>query len=63
MFAGFEGYAAVLIGQADGPAAPDGVANLLQGPWLLFLLLPLLFYFMVMRPERQRRNEQCHHAE
>lgn len=45
-----------LLSQAD--AAPPGSGGLLQGPWLLFLILPVLFYFMVLKPERRRRDQQ-----
>jgi preprotein translocase subunit YajC len=46
---------ALLFAQED--AGADGWTALLQGPLLLFLILPLLFYFMVLGPERRRRHE------
>ncbi|HEY6563757.1 MAG TPA: preprotein translocase subunit YajC [Pirellulaceae bacterium] len=43
----------------DAAAEPGrgGWSGLLQGPLPLFVLLPLLFYFMVMGPEKKRRTE------
>lgn len=44
-----------LLGQEAPPA--DGGSAILQGPWILFGLLFVLFYFMVWSPERRRRQE------
>lgn len=33
--------------------APQGIARLLEGPWVLMLLLTMMLYFMVLRPQRK----------
>lgn len=41
----------ILLAQEQGAAPPA----LLQNLWLPFVLVGLLYYFMVLRPERQQR--------
>ena len=36
--------------------AAGGAASLLQSPMIPLLLIGMVFYFMIVRPERQRRN-------
>jgi preprotein translocase subunit YajC len=42
---------------AQGQAPDGGPASFLQSPLVPFLFIGLLFYFMIMRPERRRRSE------
>lgn len=46
-----------LLAQADAAARPDGLAGLLVGPMLPMLVIGLLFYLMVLRPEKKKRND------
>ena len=39
-------------------AQGGGVSSLLESPFIPFLFIGLLFYFMILRPERRRRSEQ-----
>lgn len=41
---------------ADAAAKPEGPASLLVGPLLPMLVVGLLFYLMILRPERSKRN-------
>ena len=43
----------LLLAQQDGPGAAPGF---LQDVWLPFLMVGVLYYFMVLRPERQQRS-------
>lgn len=38
-------------------AAPDGMAQLLQGPLPMILMIGLVFYFLVFRPQQTRAKE------
>ncbi len=51
----FDIGACLLLAQGQAPAG--GPASLFQSPLLPFLAIGLLFYFMIMRPERRRRSE------
>jgi preprotein translocase subunit YajC len=42
---------------AEGQQQPDGFAQLLLGPWFPFIVIGVLFYFLLIRPERRKRNE------
>lgn len=46
----------LLAQEAAAEPGGGGWAALLRSQLPLFLMLPLLFYFMVMGPERKRRN-------
>jgi preprotein translocase subunit YajC len=50
----------VLFGQAEAVARPEGLPGLLAGPLLPMMVVGLLFYFMVLRPEKNKSNN---HAE
>ncbi len=39
-------------------AQGGGASSLLESPFIPFLFIGLLFYFMILRPERRRRSEQ-----
>ena len=41
----------LVFAQAEGPA------SILQSPFIPLLLIGMVFYFMLLRPERQRRAE------
>ncbi len=43
-------------GAKDAPAAP-GAGSLLMGPLLPFVMIGILFYFLMIRPERRKRAE------
>jgi preprotein translocase subunit YajC len=47
----------LLLAQDAAEPGEGGWAALLRSQLPLFLALPLLFYFMVMGPERKRRTE------
>lgn len=42
---------------AQEPAAPSFLEELLRGPWPLLLLLGVMFYLILIRPERRKRAE------
>ena len=43
---------------AQGQAPDGGATSFLQSPMIPFLFIGLLFYFIILRPERRRRSEQ-----
>lgn len=43
---------------AGGAADGGGIGALLQSPILPFLLIGIVFYFLMMRPEQRKRKEQ-----
>jgi preprotein translocase subunit YajC len=42
---------------AEGQAQPEGPLQLLLGPWFPFIVIGVLFYFLLIRPERRKRGE------
>jgi preprotein translocase subunit YajC len=43
--------------QTTGAAAPDGLTGLLQGPLPMIVVIGLVFYFLVFRPQQTRAKE------
>ena len=52
----------LILAQAADPAAQPagGLTEILRGPLPLFVIIGLLFYFVLLQPERKRRQQ---HAE
>jgi preprotein translocase subunit YajC len=48
-------YSFVLF--AEAAAKPEGPSSLLVGPLLPMLVVGILFYLMILRPERTKRND------
>jgi preprotein translocase subunit YajC len=42
---------------AEAPPQGDGLLQLLLGPWFPFIVIGVLFYFLLIRPERRKRSE------
>jgi preprotein translocase subunit YajC len=42
---------------AEGQAQADNPLQLLLGPWFPFIVIGVLFYFLLIRPERRKRSE------
>ena len=55
------GWTMVVLAQEAPAQNPDPVADLLRGPWIMFGLLGLMFWFMILRPQNRKRRE--HEAE
>lgn len=45
----------VLAAQAEAPAT--GIQQLLTGPWIPLIMVMVLFYLLMIRPERRKRAE------
>jgi len=45
----------ILLGQEAAPEAPGGFASIFTNPFMPFLLIAVLFYFLMIRPERRKR--------
>ena len=57
MVAAFELGSCTLLAQADQQLGP--LESLLANPLTFILVLGMLFYFMVLRPDRQKRSEHA----
>ncbi len=42
-----------------GAAGGGGIWDMLLGPWALFLIIGLMFYLLVLRPERAKRSDMA----
>ena len=42
---------------AEGQPQGDGLLQLLLGPWFPFIVIGVLFYFLLIRPDRRKRSE------
>ena len=42
---------------AEAGPQPEGFGQLLLGPWFPFIVIGVLFYFLLIRPERRKRSE------
>ncbi len=42
---------------AEGQPQADNPLQLLLGPWFPFIVIGVLFYFLLIRPERRKRSE------
>ena len=51
------GEISILLAAAAAGDAPDGVEALLRGPLPLLVVLGILAYFIVLRPERKRQAQ------
>ena len=45
---------------AEGQPQGDGLLQLLLGPWFPFIVIGVLFYFLLIRPDRRKRSETAH---
>jgi len=42
---------------AEAQPKGDGLLQLVLGPWFPFIVIGVLFYFLLIRPERRKRSE------
>jgi len=47
----------VLLAQQEGKQAPVEGPSLLDLPWIPFAIIGVMFYFLLIRPERKKRQD------
>lgn len=48
-----------LIAQTTAPAKPDGIQGILGSGFMLPVLMVVMFYFLLIRPQQRQRKEQA----
>lgn len=46
------------VTETPAPAPQPAAPSLLQGPWMMILIMIALFYFMMIRPQQRKEKER-----